>query len=632
MNRFIKNENGSVIEKIIILCIAGLLIIHLFRLIGYIECINNKSMDRVSSAISGLIYKEEMSVCKKNATSDNIDDAIGDGSIENENGSTEGGGGTIPGGVTDPGGGNQGGGSSGGGSDGGSDGSSGDNGGVGSNDDYEYYNFAEVNPTCTASTFNYPFLIPIDATVNSMGTKTITVTNQSGYDIWVQISKITPKNNLTITTYDLGYKTFKNGESATFDVSWNWTTGNRGSATVLLSTICSQPADSDMYVPLPLAPKNVKVLGTNESLIVTWDAGKYASSYKLVLNAPNGYGEKAKTMSTTGTGYTFTNLHPGTEYSFTIQSVNRMGSSEAVSSRGKTTGVSRLPGPPSALKLVSRTDNTISISWTAGTNVTNYSSVASANGVTGGKPTGTSYTFTNLEPGTTYRISVVSQNSWGNSTEISMSVSTTGSQLIPANPSNIKITNITNTTMTITWSPTARANYYVINSYGHGRIIYTGTNTSFTVSGLKANTSYLFTVTAINNHGRSANMTAYDKTTNIQYNDTDTPSPTACQAGSYMKEYAMPENIKPGTSGKFEIKIANTLKGNISAIVSVSDKVGGYFGGSTPVTLMFDSSPLVVAPDGTGSRMITWSLSSSAGTEYNGQMGSFSALVLLECS
>ena len=639
MNRFLKNEEGNVMEKVIILCLAGILIIHLFRLVGYIECINNKSMDRVSSAISGLLYEEEPSACKGKSTTDVIDDTIGNGG-ENGGGGA-GGGGTTPGdNTTNPGGGAGGGtGGNGNGSGGTGDGSSGGgtNPGGGNSspgEDIEYYNYAEVNPTCTPSSFSYPFSIPVDAPINSMGTKTITVTNQSGFDIWVKIASVTPKNNLSITSYNQGYKIFENGQSITFDISWSWSSGSRGAATASLSTTCAVPESSDMYIPSPGAPKNIKTSSTNNSLTISWDAAQYASSYKIVLNIPVGYtNEIVQNGTTSGTSYTFTDLHPGTPYTFTVQSINRTGFSDAVGGSGKTTGVSPLPGAPSELKLVSRTDTSISVSWKAGTNVANYSTVASANGVTGGKPTSTSYTFNNLKPGTSYRISVVSQNSFGNSASVELDITTTGTQLIPSVPSNVKVTSISNTTMKISWSPSARATSYEITSLAHGsRVIYSGTDTYFTVSGLKAKTTYVFGVTAVNAYGKSTSATAYGTTTNVQYNDVDSPSPTACQAGSYTKEYAMPENIKPGNSGKFEIKIANTLKNNVTAIISVSDKVGGYFEGSKPVTLMFDSSPLVVAPDGTGSRTITWSLPSSAGNEYDGQMGSFSALVLLECS
>ena len=111
-----------------------------------------------------------------------------------------------------------------------------------------YYDSGSVDIKCTDSTAFYNFTIPSDAISGSSGTQNITITNQKGWDTWIEITSVSPNNGLTITGVnpDNLYQYIPNNNSATFALSWTWdgtnTSGNLGNATVYFKSVCTKPA------------------------------------------------------------------------------------------------------------------------------------------------------------------------------------------------------------------------------------------------------------------------------------------------------------------------------------------------------------------------------------------------------
>ncbi|WP_230885265.1 fibronectin type III domain-containing protein [Planomonospora sp. ID82291] len=71
-----------------------------------------------------------------------------------------------------------------------------------------------------------------------------------------------------------------------------------------------------------------------------------------------------------------------------------------------------------------------------------------------------------------------------------------------AGPAGLKTTAQTKTTVTLSWSPVAGAEYYRVYRKGAGTNIGSSEDTQHVVSGLKANTSYTFQVRAVGHDGK----------------------------------------------------------------------------------------------------------------------------------
>jgi fibronectin type 3 domain-containing protein len=168
--------------------------------------------------------------------------------------------------------------------------------------------------------------------------------------------------------------------------------------------------------------------------------------------------------------------------------------------------------PPSAPVGLTATPsaNQVSLSWTPSVGATSYNIYRSAtSGGEGVSPiktavAGTSFVDTGLSSGGTYFYQVSAVGIGGESTKSGEAAST----LIPASPMNV-IATASAGQATLTWTPSAGATSYRIyratTSGGEGGSpIQTGvTSGSFTDTGLTANTTYYYQVSAVNAGGES---------------------------------------------------------------------------------------------------------------------------------
>jgi chitodextrinase len=155
------------------------------------------------------------------------------------------------------------------------------------------------------------------------------------------------------------------------------------------------------------------------------------------------------------------------------------------------------PSTPSGLNVGSTTKNTISISWNASTDnvgVEGYDIYVGDSVV--GTTTSTSYTVTGLKAGTTYTISVQAKDAAGNKSGKSNTSATTLKEdsvdtQAPTTPTNLKDTTKTANSITLTWTAsTDNVGVVGYDIYVGDSVVGTTTSTSYTVSGLKASTSY----------------------------------------------------------------------------------------------------------------------------------------------
>jgi endonuclease I/chitodextrinase len=161
------------------------------------------------------------------------------------------------------------------------------------------------------------------------------------------------------------------------------------------------------------------------------------------------------------------------------------------------------PTAPTTLEVTSVTDSTISLSWTASTDnsaVTAYEIYV--DGVKKTSVTGTTATITGLSASTEYSFYVIAIDATTNNSEASNTVTGTTSEYVPDTeaptaPTSLSITSAASTTIVLSWvagtDNTAITSYDV---YVDGVLNSSVTETTATITGLTASTTYTFYVIA----------------------------------------------------------------------------------------------------------------------------------------
>ncbi|MBW7473858.1 fibronectin type III domain-containing protein [Paenibacillus oenotherae] len=193
-------------------------------------------------------------------------------------------------------------------------------------------------------------------------------------------------------------------------------------------------------------------------------------------------------------------------------------------------GDTQAPSAPANLASTGKTNTTVSLSWTASTDnvgVTGYD--VFRNGTKVGTSTTTSYTDTGLTAETSYKYTVKAFDAASNvsaaSNEVTV-VTSAGPDLNPPTaPTGLASTGKTATTVSLSW--TASTDNVGVTGYDilrNGVKVGTSTTTSYTDTGLTAETSYKYTVKAYDGEGnRSA---ASNEVTVVTSPGTDTQAPT----------------------------------------------------------------------------------------------------------
>ena len=215
------------------------------------------------------------------------------------------------------------------------------------------------------------------------------------------------------------------------------------------------------------------------------------------------------TAETTETSYTFTGLKPNSEYEVTVTAQADGYYDSNMYVKWVTTSKETLAAPTGLAATV--TDSSVKISWTGVSNAASYNVSYSVDGNEKSVVTSdTSYTFDGLTANSEYTFSVVATADNYNNSE-SASVKATTDKATLAAPTYCAQTAKTESSATIEWNAVANAERYVVSYKLNGAAITETTeNTSCTISGLTANSSYDVSVTAqANNYYDSA---AYDAT------------------------------------------------------------------------------------------------------------------------
>ena len=251
---------------------------------------------------------------------------------------------------------------------------------------------------------------------------------------------------------------------------------------------------------------------TTSTAPLSWNASAQASSYN-VLYQPSG-GTWTLAQNVTSTNYTVTGLTNGTTYNFEVEGVNTYGTSGPSNVVTGTTIVASgsPPSSPTGLTVGTVTSTTANLTWNAVSGATNYTVLYSTNSgsswtidSTDGTASTTTYSVTGLTGNTTYSFAVTANNTYGSSAKSNVATGT----LPPLPPTNFAASNITTSSIDLSWSASTGASSYSL-TYQTGSGAWTSwptTGTSTTVSSLTSAAVYNFQLTATGTSGVSSPAT-----------------------------------------------------------------------------------------------------------------------------
>ena len=286
--------------------------------------------------------------------------------------------------------------------------------------------------------------------------------------------------------------------------------------------------ENNPTIPVELAMPKVSATATETTITLTWDAVEGATKYNIYT--PSSF--DSNVFGITETTYTFENLAEG-RYCFQVSACEDMGyesdAAEACATIGEEPGDGdedpetpvdpeepgddpEEPGdnpsdpfnPATPTVVATTTETTITLTWNAVDGATEYNIYTPSNfdsNVLG--ITETTYTFENLITGVEYcfQVSAVSLTGESDAARVCATPGDEEEPVAPAAPVVVADT-VTETTVVLTWNAVENATSY--NVYMDTVLVKNVTDTVYTVTELTAETTYNFTVTALNNTLESA--------------------------------------------------------------------------------------------------------------------------------
>jgi hypothetical protein len=257
---------------------------------------------------------------------------------------------------------------------------------------------------------------------------------------------------------------------------------------------------------VPSAPKELPKPITDfkgvvdvHNVTLIWGASENATSYTLKRNGKTIYEGAALTFVDSG-------LAAKTSYQYELIAKNETGLSNPVKYTGTT--LREVPKAPEKFKYTTTTSS-VHLTWVTVEDADSFELKRNGKIVYSGSDT--VFIDSPLKPGTSYQYELKAANSTGSSSIVTFAASTQREK--PSTVSHLKAIS-TDSQTTITWGKVVGANHYILKL--GNKILYTGTKTTYTHRGLKANTSYTYSVTAVNNGGLGKASLITAKTKQVQ--------------------------------------------------------------------------------------------------------------------
>jgi hypothetical protein len=263
-------------------------------------------------------------------------------------------------------------------------------------------------------------------------------------------------------------------------------------------------------------------------------------TYSIYAGTTSGVTNSLVASGVNGTSYAVASLLDDTSYYFTVRAVSSAGVVSAASNQASATTQTLPATPPTGLAATAVSATQINLSWSAVANtgatyaVYYGTSSGAENTLLAGGINATSYQATGLTASTTYYFIVRSVSPGGTSSPSGQASATTpsagvpivpvtppSSPTVPTAPSGLVASTVSSAQINLAWSPSSTSGV-TYSVYGSSGLIASGlAATSYSATGLTANTSYTFTVTAVNSAGASPASNPASATTQA------TPAPAA---------------------------------------------------------------------------------------------------------
>ncbi len=354
----------------------------------------------------------------------------------------------------------------------------------------------------------------------------ITATAQPNYEI--DVTWVAPNDNsYSITSYDLyqddGISNLKvfTGNALTY-TSTGLTAGTTYTYTVVATNSLgvSPTGSSDVAIAgdIPSAPSNLTVtVIPGGQLDLSWTPASgngYAFTGEIQVSTDGGatWTQEVAAHPSASTQYQDTGLTNGVTYDYRINATNALGTSGWSNTAGAKAG--NVPDAPPGLSATTISSTEIDVQWLVpsdnGYAISQYNLERSIDQVTWtviSNQAGVTFSDTGLTQSTTYYYRVSAQNSLGTS---QYSSTTSGQTFgVPGIPTGLTITPISTSQLDLTWSAPLMNGYpfasYTIEQSTDGgttwNTLTTVTQTTYSHTGLTANTDHLYRVFATNSFG-----------------------------------------------------------------------------------------------------------------------------------
>ena len=267
---------------------------------------------------------------------------------------------------------------------------------------------------------------------------------------------------------------------------------------------------------------------TSTSVTLKWNKGTTASGYQLQQYKDGKWVTIYTGTKATDTSYTVKKLKAGTAgYRFRIRAYKTYGNTKQYGSWSSEVKVNTNPYGVGGFKCSSKSSTSVTLKWNKGTTASGYQLQQYKGGkwvtiYTGTKATNTSYTVKGLKAGTAgYRFRIRAYKTYGNTKQYGSWSSEVKVNTNPYGVGGFKAKSTAKNSITLGWNKGTTASGYQLQQYKNGKwvTIYTGTkatNTSYTVKGLKANTSYKFRIRAYKTYGNTKQYGSWSSTLTVK--------------------------------------------------------------------------------------------------------------------
>lgn len=305
-------------------------------------------------------------------------------------------------------------------------------------------------------------------------------------------------------------------------------------------TITTQPLAITPPTLTPAAPAELKVVEKDSnSITLIWSAVSGASGYYVYYSevATKDIRYMNLAAKTSSTSYTVTGLKPATTYYLAVTAYNGFGQSQPtppvkVTTEVDLTPISLWPAAPGNVQAADIRDTSLLLTWSQADRAAGYtvyfatSRVSNLNYMTQLDSTEQNQLLVdNLKPNTTYYFAVVAYNAFGKSQATFTNGITTKKTTLPP-PTNLIATEITSSTLILTWQPpdvkegitktSSKFSYCVFYSVSDVKYdttkmqqvkLSSPTNTSCTINNLMPNTLYYVAVVTYDRYSQSSPAT-----------------------------------------------------------------------------------------------------------------------------